>query len=140
MQVILPWMEHQPQAYRALCVVCASQEWIAMSNRSQHRQHHQQNEVVINHTYGANGHIWLVNQMVSMSYSNLLTKEISLNSYIYRSLKLGLSRVQSMFICEGIGGETVKTPKSYAAKRPLSDLLVVVKINVFLPYNCTSYV
>jgi hypothetical protein len=74
---------------------------------NRHRQHHQQDkdedEVVINHTYGADGHIRLSKQMVCMSYSILLRKEFDLNSYIYRSLKLGLPRAQSMFIGQDIG-------------------------------------
>jgi hypothetical protein len=34
MQVTLPWMEHRPQAYKALCEIWASPEWIEKSNRS----------------------------------------------------------------------------------------------------------
>jgi hypothetical protein len=64
MQVTLPWMEHRSQAYKA------SPKWIEKSNRNRHRQRHQQDEddyeVVVNHTYGADGHIRLAKRMVSM--------------------------------------------------------------------------
>jgi hypothetical protein len=91
-------MEHRSQVYRALSKVWASSKWIAKSNKNRHMQRHWHNkdededegEVIVNHTYGANGHIRLAKRMVSLSYSNLLTIEISLNSYIWR-LKLGLS-------------------------------------------------
>jgi hypothetical protein len=56
-------MEHRPQAYRALCDIWALPEWIEKSNKNQHRQRHQQDRnndvVVVNHTYEADGHIWL---------------------------------------------------------------------------------
>jgi hypothetical protein len=56
MQVTLPWMEHRSQAYKALCVIWAFPEWIEKSNRNRHRKIHQQDEdddeVVVNHTYG----------------------------------------------------------------------------------------
>jgi hypothetical protein len=63
-------MEHWLQAYKALCEIWASLEWIEKSNRNRHRQRHQQDgdddEVIVNHTYGADGHIWLAKRMVSM--------------------------------------------------------------------------
>jgi hypothetical protein len=63
-------MEHRPQAYRALCEIWASPECIEKSNMNQHKQRHQQDEeddeVVVNHTYGADGHIQLAKRMVSM--------------------------------------------------------------------------
>jgi hypothetical protein len=58
------------QAYRDLCEIWASPEWIEKSNRNRHRQRHQQDrdddEVVVNHTYGVDGHIRLTKRMVSM--------------------------------------------------------------------------
>jgi hypothetical protein len=72
-------MEHQPHAYRALCEVWASQDWIAKSNKNRHRRRHQQDkdedEVIVSHTYGADGHIRLAKRIVSILYSNLLTNE-----------------------------------------------------------------
>jgi hypothetical protein len=64
-------MERTPAAaYKALCEIWASPEWIEKSNRNRHRQHHQKDgdddEVVVNHTYGADGHIRLAKRMVSM--------------------------------------------------------------------------
>jgi hypothetical protein len=45
-------------------------EWIEKSNRNRHRQCNQQggddDEVVVNHTYGVDGHIRLAKRMVSM--------------------------------------------------------------------------
>jgi hypothetical protein len=70
MQVTLPWIEHRSQAYKALCEIWALQEWIEKSNRNRHRQCNQQggdnDEVVVNHTYGVDGHIRLAKRMVSM--------------------------------------------------------------------------
>jgi hypothetical protein len=40
-----------------------------------------------------------------------------------------------MFIGEGIERKTVKSPMSYVVKRSLSVWLVVVTINVLLPYS-----
>jgi hypothetical protein len=45
-----------------------------------------------------------------------------------------------MFIGEGIEGKAVNTPKSYVIRRLLSVWLVVVRINVFLPYSYTLHV
>jgi hypothetical protein len=45
-----------------------------------------------------------------------------------------------MFIDEGIERKTVKSPIGYVVKRPLSIWLVVVRINVFLPYSYTLHV
>jgi hypothetical protein len=45
-----------------------------------------------------------------------------------------------MFIGEGIERKTVKSTMSYVVKRLLSVWLVVVGINVFLPYSNTLYV
>jgi hypothetical protein len=45
-----------------------------------------------------------------------------------------------MFIGEGIERKTVKSPMSYVVKRPLSVWLVVVRINVFLPYSYKLHV
>ena len=63
-------MEHRSQAYKALCEIWVSPEWIEKSNRNRHKQRHQQDEdddeVVVNHTYGADGHILLAKRMVSM--------------------------------------------------------------------------
>jgi hypothetical protein len=42
-----------------------------------------------------------------------------------------------MFIGEGIEGKILKTPKSYVVRQVLSVWLVVVRINVFLPYSYT---
>jgi hypothetical protein len=94
MQVTLLWMEHRPQAYKALCEIWASPEWIEKSNRNRHRQRHQQDkdddEVVVNHTYGADGHIRLAKQMVSMQYSVLLRNETSLNLYLQQESQTGV--------------------------------------------------
>jgi hypothetical protein len=51
-----------------------------------------------------------------------------------------LSRVQSMFIGEGIERKTVKSPMRYVVKRQLSVWLIVVRINVFLPYSYKLHV
>jgi hypothetical protein len=63
-------MEHRPQDYKTLCEIWASLEWIEKSNKNRHRQCHQQDEdddkVVVNHTYGADGHIELAKRMMSM--------------------------------------------------------------------------
>jgi hypothetical protein len=45
-----------------------------------------------------------------------------------------------MFIREGIERKTMKSPMSCAVKRPLSVSLVVVRINVFLPYRYKLHV
>jgi hypothetical protein len=45
-----------------------------------------------------------------------------------------------MFIGEGIERKTVKSLMSYVVKRPLSVWLVVVRINVFLPYSYKLHV
>jgi hypothetical protein len=45
-----------------------------------------------------------------------------------------------MFIGEGTERKTVKSPMSYVVKWPLSIWLVVVRINVFLPYSYTLHV
>jgi hypothetical protein len=45
-----------------------------------------------------------------------------------------------MFIGEGIERKTVKSPMSCVVKRPLSVWLVVVMINVFLPYSYKLHV
>jgi hypothetical protein len=45
-----------------------------------------------------------------------------------------------MFIVEGIKRKIVKSPMSYVVKRLLSVWLVVVRINVFLPYSYKLYV
>jgi hypothetical protein len=45
-----------------------------------------------------------------------------------------------MFIGEGIERKIVKSPMSYVVKRSLSAWLVVVKINVFLPYSYKLHV
>jgi hypothetical protein len=45
-----------------------------------------------------------------------------------------------MFIGEGIERKTVKSPMSYVVKWPLSVWLVVVRINVFLPYSYKLHV
>jgi hypothetical protein len=68
MQVTLPWIEHRPQAYKSLCEIWALPEWIEKSNMNRHRQRHQQDddEVVVNHTYGADGLLRLAKRMVSM--------------------------------------------------------------------------
>jgi hypothetical protein len=62
--------EHRPHSYKALCEIWASLEWIEKSNMNWHRQRHQQDgdndEVVVNHTYGADGHIRLAKRMVSI--------------------------------------------------------------------------
>jgi hypothetical protein len=137
-------MEHWPQVYKALCEIWASPEWIEKSNRNRHRQRHQQDvdddEVVVNHTYGVDGQIWLAKRMTSMYYSILLRIGIDLNTYICRRLKLELSRAQSMFIGEGIERKTLKSPMNYVVKRTLSVWLVCVRINVFLPYSYTLHV
>jgi hypothetical protein len=51
-----------------------------------------------------------------------------------------LSRAQSMFIGEGIEQKTVKSPMRCVVKRSLSVWLVVVRINVFLPYSYKLHV
>jgi hypothetical protein len=51
-------MEQRPQAYKALCEIWASLEWI--------EQDEDDDKVVVNHAYGADGHIWLAKRMVSM--------------------------------------------------------------------------
>jgi hypothetical protein len=70
MQVTLPWMEHRLQAYKALCEIWPSLGWIENSNKNRHKQRHQQDgdddDIVVYHTYGANGHIRLAKRMVSM--------------------------------------------------------------------------
>jgi hypothetical protein len=45
-----------------------------------------------------------------------------------------------MVIGEGIERKIVKSPMSYVVKRPLTVWLVVVRINVFLPYSYTLHV
>jgi hypothetical protein len=45
-----------------------------------------------------------------------------------------------MFIGEGIERKTVNSPMSYVVKRPLSVWLVVVRINVLLPYSYELHV
>jgi uncharacterized membrane-anchored protein len=45
-----------------------------------------------------------------------------------------------MFIGDGIERKTVKYPMSYVVKGSLSVWLVVVRINVFLPYNYKLHV
>jgi hypothetical protein len=45
-----------------------------------------------------------------------------------------------MFIGEGIERKTVKSPMSCVVKRPLSVWLVVIRINVFLPYSYKLHV
>jgi hypothetical protein len=45
-----------------------------------------------------------------------------------------------MFIDEGMERKIVKSLMSYAIKLPLSVWLVVVRINVFLPYSYTLHV
>jgi hypothetical protein len=45
-----------------------------------------------------------------------------------------------MFIGEDIERKTVKSPMSCVVKRPLSVWLVVVMINVFLPYSYKLHV
>jgi hypothetical protein len=45
-----------------------------------------------------------------------------------------------MFIGEGIERKIVKSPMSYVVKRPLSVWIVVVRINVFLPYSYKLHV
>jgi hypothetical protein len=45
-----------------------------------------------------------------------------------------------MFIRESIERKTVKSPMSYVVKRLLSVWLVVVRINVLLPYNYKLHV
>jgi hypothetical protein len=45
-----------------------------------------------------------------------------------------------MFIGEGTERKTVKSPMSYAVIRTLSVWLIVVRINVLLPYSYTLHV
>lgn len=103
MEVTLPWMEHRPQAYKALCEIWASPEWIEKSNRNRHRQRHQQDEdddeVVVNHTYGADGHIRLAKRMEAQT--GVVPSPID----VYR---------------RGHRAKTVKSPMSCVVKRPLS--------------------
>jgi hypothetical protein len=82
----------------------------------------------------------LVRRIVALLVYVLLRNETGLNSYICRRLKLELSRAQSMFIGEGIERKTVKSPMSCVVKRSLTVWLVVVMINVFLPYSYKLHV
>jgi hypothetical protein len=77
---------------------------------------------------------WIYISLLNHSWPRLSWKETQCH------VKLELSRAQSMFIRESIERKTVKSPMSYVVKRLLSVWLVVVRINVLLPYNYKLHV
>ena len=100
-QVILPWLADRPEAYRTLCQVWASSEWIEKSKKHRHRRaitsgddDEEGDEVQVTHTYGGDGHIRMAKRMVSMLHYKFMKFKFDFISYMCRRLKVDLSPVQ----------------------------------------------
>lgn len=59
MQVQLPWLEDRPDAYRALCVLWASEAFQEKSKKKRHCA-----TKGVNHTFGGDGYIRTAKRMV----------------------------------------------------------------------------
>jgi hypothetical protein len=64
-QVSVPWMKDRPEAYRALCKIWASEEFIAKSMKCRESI----DSGGSGHTYGPDGHVrmskWMVSKLIT---------------------------------------------------------------------------
>jgi hypothetical protein len=127
-QVVIPWLETQPEAYRALCRRWASPEFIAASKK--HRECRGNDP---KHRYGRDGHLRKAKRMVRPIIANICN-DIFISmcmcmvlTHMYRRLKAVLRRVTSKCTFKGIGDKTLHTPSSYAVRQPQIGWLVVLE-------------
>ena len=85
MQVSISWLEDRPEAYRALCKLWASPEWIVKSKRARECR-----GFTGGHTYGPDGHIRLVKRLVRKICAKIYSEYIYATSSYPQEAEIGV--------------------------------------------------